>query len=379
MSVIHRAVLNVLVCMVLPFAGITQAAEVENLYSVSVPVDDQSAGARADALKAAMEVIIVRLTGRAEVLQTGAANELLSSPARFLQQYSYESVETTAEVSTDRNPLDAESRRQLMLQTRFDGVALERRLRAAGLPVWGRERPDTLVLMAIDAPDTGRALVAADTQLATAWQEAVSRRGLPLELPAMDSEDRGRISVMDVWGVFDEPLWAAAERYDPHAVLAVSAWATGAEWVARATLLRTDEANRRWERQGGTLQAVIEMLVDDLTETYAAEFAVGTAGMSINQQVTLEIRDINDLASYARMLEYLAGLSAVESLGVARVEGDRLTLNLHLRASRDSLEKAIALGRLLEPVRSNEITVPLGDLGGLEFAPPQTLVYRYRR
>lgn len=366
MSPSLRILLPAVLLALLPFqAG---AAEVENLFDTVVAVEDQSTESRGEALEEALQEIIVRITGRTAVLESPTARELLRRPARYLQQYRYGS-ESTSEGT------------QLVLHATFDGAALERRLRASGLPIWGRERPGTLVLMAVDAPNGGRNVVRAAGDLGDAWRAAAKRRGLPLSLPAMDSEDRGRIAAMDIWGVFEDPLLAAADRYDPNAVLVVSSWPSGGnDWAMRATLLREGERNLRWESQAGSLYGVVNAAVDQLAEAYAEEFAVGVSQFPLGgRALQMEVRNVGKLDSYARLLDYLGGLSVVESVGVERVEPDRVHLRIELRGSRDALEKAIALGRWLEPVTSTEMSISLGQADNMDFTAPQALIYRYRR
>ncbi|HEX6929512.1 MAG TPA: DUF2066 domain-containing protein, partial [Gammaproteobacteria bacterium] len=186
----------------LPVAG---ADPVTDLFAANVPVSDQSAETRSTALRDAMAQVLVKITGSRSVLETVEGRDLIESASRFLQQYRYESIRPV--------PVDPVAPR-LALYAEFDGSALERRLRAAGIALWGRERPMTLVWLAL-SDSTERRLVGSGAQapVANAVRTAAARRGLPVKLPLLDTEDTTRVSFMDVWGVFEEPLLAAAARY----------------------------------------------------------------------------------------------------------------------------------------------------------------------
>lgn len=386
MSATRRAFMSLLLAS-LATALPLHAASLAGLAEVTVPVEDQSTSERQAAMETALGEILVRLSGSAEVLESSASDELLRSPARYVQRFRYENrtVLATPEAASGLRVEPVETR-QLVLHATFDVDALERRLRSYGLPVWGRERPRTLVLMAVDDPRAGRNVIGRDHGLAQAWEQAGQRRGVPLMLPAMDSEDSGRIAVMDIWGVFEEPLLAAADRYDPNATLVVSAWpANNSSWALRGTLLREGETSQRWELQGKTLESAVSALVDTLAETYAREFAVAANGGGFSlagNTVDMEIRDLSSLDGYATVVDYIGGLSAVESVQVTRVASDRIHLSVNLRGSREALEKAIALGRMLEPLReTSTATISLGDIAsmeGMDFSQPAALVYRYR-
>lgn len=345
------------------------ADPVTDLHAAIVPVTDQSAATRASALKDAMAQVLIKLSGSENVLATDAGQELLGSPDRYLQQYRYTPI--------DPPPADPDAAR-LALHAEFDGRALANRLREAGIPLWGRERPMTLAWIAIN-DDTNRDLLAADGARSEtdALKRAAQRRGLPLELPQMDQQDVTRVSFMDVWGAFEEPLVEASRRYSPDAILVGSIFPAGDDlWAGRWTLLRED-GRQRWEVSAPSAEAVVVAATDSLAERYASEFAVhatvdGGAGIAI------EVAGIERLEGYAKVQDYLGGLSMVRSVRLLSVEGERLRLALELNGTIRALEQAIALGRTLEPVRaaSQEVVVPLGEQS--EVSPPAEPVLRYR-
>ncbi|MBW3568132.1 MAG: DUF2066 domain-containing protein [Proteobacteria bacterium] len=326
------------------------ADTVADLYAANVPVSDQSAGVRAAALREALGQVLVKITGTQGVMETSAANELLQNPSRYLQQYRYESIRPV--------PADPDMPR-LALRAEFDGGALERRLRSAGLPLWGRERPMTLVWLALS--DGNRELIGAKSSntVVDALQRAAVRRGLPLELPVLDTEDVTRVSFMDVWGVYEEPLLAAAERYSPDAIMSGSIFSAGNDlWAGRWTLLRNGE-RQRWELSGPTPEAVAAAAMDRLAEHYAEAFSV-FAGAA-QDKVLLEVSAVAALQGYARVQAYLSRLSAVKDVRLLGVDDDVLRFELDLNGSVHTLEQSIAVGRILEPMPKGEVVIPLGE------------------
>lgn len=347
------------------------AEVIADLYSADVPVTDQGAATRAAAMKDALGQVLVKITGSSAMLEHPVAATLLAKPDRYLQQYRY--------VAIDPPPVDPAAPR-LALHASFDGRALEDAVRAAGVPLWGRERPRTLVWAALDSRD-GRQIAGANDagSISEALQRAAMRRGLPLTLPAMDAEDATRVSFMDIWGTFEEPLLAAAERYAPDAVLVGAVFAAGGElWGGRWTLLLKGE-RLRFETSGASAEAVAIAAVDELAERYAERFAV-SAPLGGEGTITVEISNVRDLRDYAAVQKYLAGLSVVENAQVLEVRNDTLRMALAINATSRALEQTIALGRVLEPeTRQQEVIVPLGEFAGIDFAADRTLYYRYRR
>lgn len=355
------------------------ADPVADLHAAEVAVADQSSATRAAALRDALAQVLVKLTGTSEVLESEAATSMLGNAGRFLQQYRYRTIEPP--------PTDPEAPR-LALRADFDGRALERNLRAAGLPLWGRERPMTLVWIARDDAG-GRELLGARQghAEADALSRAAQRRGLPMRLPVMDAEDATRVSFMDVWGVFEEPLLEAAARYAPDAVLAGNIFQAGDDlWAGRWTLLR-DGMRQRWEVSGESPEAVVNAAVDALAEHFSREFAVA-APLAGGDGVAMLIENVRSLEDYSRVLSYLGNLSVVKAAHLVQVDGETLQLRLELNGTSRALEQTIALGRQLEPVaepvrESREISVPLGmpvdDVEEIDAVRERVLRYRYSR
>ncbi|HEX7048319.1 MAG TPA: DUF2066 domain-containing protein [Gammaproteobacteria bacterium] len=340
-----------------PFAN---ADPVINLYAADVRVHDQSAATRASALKDALAQVLVKVAGSQAVLETSEAAALLENPASLLQRYRYEAVKPV--------PEDPEAARLLLL-AEFDGGAIEQRLRAAGLPLWGRERPLTLAWVAF-SNDGERRLIGRDPTdpIVDALQRAASRRGLPLVLPKMDAEDATSVSFMDVWGIYEDPLLAAAARYSPDAVFVGSIFEAGDQlWAGRWTLLRDGERQQRFELSGASPDEVAVAAIDALAEQYGQEFAVLTA-MTTGSRVAVEIEGVDRLQDYAKVQSYLSGLSAVKQVGLKQVDDNRARYELDLNSSVRALEQSIALGRVLEavPMESvpvqEEIVVTLGEV-----------------
>ena len=108
---------------------------------------------------------------------------------------------------------------RLSLWVQFDGVALAREVRAAGLPYWGSERPDLLFgwrsMTVVDATWCPKPVEPRRNRCVAAGK----RHGLPLTLPLIDLEDQRAIQFTDVWGGFTGTIATASRRYRPQVVL----------------------------------------------------------------------------------------------------------------------------------------------------------------
>ncbi|MGI9330261.1 MAG: DUF2066 domain-containing protein [Gammaproteobacteria bacterium] len=329
-----RPVIGGLVTLLLALSGgqPLQAANAPDLYSAQVNVPDADL---AGVFRAALEAV-VRVSGS----RAAASPAVLASfgdPAVLVQQYRATEPDTW--------------------QVGFDPVALRARFDAAGIAVWGDERPATLVWLAVDqgrgqreilaaaaSTDGGMAPVSADTDsLAGAreiLQQVAAERGLPVLLPLMDSADLQSISFPDLWGDFSERVLDASARYRADAVL-----------IGRARTLNPAAAQVRWtllfggERfdWDGPLSAGPDRAADLFAERLATP-----AGSQ--QSLFVAVQAVNSLDDYGRVHRYMSQLGPVERFEVAAVNGQRVLFRLQLRGDADQLLRIIALRRMLQPV-----------------------------
>ncbi|WP_297529304.1 DUF2066 domain-containing protein [Thiohalobacter sp.] len=328
---VARALLIGLLALVPAFAA--QAAG-EDLFRIEVPVADRGPASRDAALAAALDGVLVRLTGVAEPRTLPGADALLGQPARLVRTFQYR-----------EGPED-----RLLLEVTFEPVALEQAVRAAGLPLWGRDRPDVLLWLAVEDNGQRRLLASDDEQTVAgrALKAAARRRGLPLVLPLMDLEDRRAIGIADVWGGFVERAVAAARRYGAPAVATARIEQVGGGWRGRWTLVFGGET-LSWVSDGPDVEAAIAAGMDGLADRLAARLAIRGGGLETGH-LLLEVEGVTGLADYARVLRHLEGLDAVRSLRLRVLRAGVMRLQLEVDGGVAALARSLALGRVLEPV-----------------------------
>lgn len=302
------------------------AVTVPDLYEISVPVTSSRDAAFVDALKA----VVVRVSGhRDAAARLGSA---LNNPRQYIQRF--------GSTSDD------------MLQVGFDSVSIDRLLIESGLPIWGRERPATLVLLNIEAPDGSSYWIDATSNAAE--REAISRvarqRGLPLVWPDPGAQDRN-----ETGGAADESaaLLQAAARYNANATLLGRARSDGAGgWSVNWTLASADGA----AQARGSLDEGVNLAADTFARVYAA------SGSSLDS-VAVEISGIGNLNSYASILNYLEGMTLVRGVALEQVTGDTMRFRLAVRGDAGTLRRALALdGRLAPLAQSAEDAAAAGRL-----------------
>jgi uncharacterized protein len=279
-----------------------QAVTVPDLYETSQPVD----GSRDAAFVEALKTVLVRVSGQRDAgLRVGE----VSDPRKYVQRFGF----------TADN----------VLQVGFDSTSVDQLLSKAGLPIWGRERPATVVMFGVEEGGSWRWLTA-DTPAheREAIAKVARQRGLPLKWPVMDAQERAEASA-------DSPgLLQAAARYEANAVLLGRARGGVVQW----TLLSDEGA----AQASGGLEDGVHLAADTFARVFAA------SGSSLGS-VIVEVAGISDLNSYAATLNYLESMTLVRGVALEQVTGEKMRFRLSVRGDAATLRRAIALDHRLVP------------------------------
>ncbi|MET0532818.1 MAG: DUF2066 domain-containing protein [Steroidobacter sp.] len=276
------------------FAAPAGAVTLGDLYETDQPVPNNS---RDQAFVEALKTVVVRVSGQRDApARLGAS---MNDPRKYVQRFGF----------TADN----------VLQVGFDSVSVDKLLQDSGLPIWGRERPATLVLLNVVEADGYAHWISGDQP--NAQKEIVSRvarqRGLPLKWPAVDPA-----------GLDETTALQEAERYGANAALIGRAQGGSVRW----TLVSRDGSSQA----SGGFDEGIHLAADTFARVFAA------SGSSLGN-VVVEVSGIRDLDAYASTLNYLESMTLVRAVAVEQVSGDTMRFKLAVRGDAATLKRAIAL------------------------------------
>lgn len=304
------------------------AATVRDLYVATVPLATRTPDPPPEAVRAALAAVLVKLSGRRDVVYEPRAIELLADAQRYVQQTGF-----TASGE---------------LRVGFEPAALRQYMLASGLPLWGDDRPAVLLWLAVDVTGAERTIIGSDDELGVqdALKKIAGERGLPLQFPLLDAEDLARLQFGDVWGGFDEALLEASARYGVDAVL-----------IGRATGPALDQLTVDWrllhagdvEEWQGSLFDGVERTADVLASRYASVSAGAAQAMRVS------VTGIDSGQAYGRLLAYLRGLTLVSEVRVERVAGERVEVTLTTMAEPDKLARQLELSGFLSSSRTGSL------------------------
>ncbi|MFQ5659756.1 MAG: DUF2066 domain-containing protein [Gammaproteobacteria bacterium] len=333
--------ITLLLCL-LPLCA--DAIKIPGLYQVEVPIADQSGENRQLAIQTALRLVLVKLTGDRYAPERTALAPVLEQAGDYVQQYRYK------EAKRKDTDLPGQDISGLTLWVRFDEETLNGALRGLSVPVWGKERPSTLIWLVVQDA-SGRRLLSMDSEsdYISVIDRRARQRGIVLIFPLLDLEDTSRLRPSDIWGGFKGPVIAASRRYQVDSILtgSLEALAPGiweGHWAAYIK-----EQTITWVTRGDLPDMALDEGVDGMSDILAAQFA-HSGGLVQITDVNIAVADIFNVDQYARALNYLESLNSVTDVQVKRVEPGKVTFSLSAHGGELAITQAIALGRVLQPI-----------------------------
>ncbi|MCP5143835.1 MAG: DUF2066 domain-containing protein [Gammaproteobacteria bacterium] len=333
-------------------ATVCDAVQVTDLYQASAPIVDRSDESRRAGMRQAMAQVLVKLTGDPAAAGAPETLALRNGAERYVQQFSYE----MKAVSVAVNPTG----QQTYLNAVFDQATLTAAIREAGLPIWGRERPGTLVWLAVVNGEGERQYLGSDESgpVREALDEAARDRGIPLLLPLLDIEERAALQD-------DLPDFALlSEPYAADAVLVVEVKAVTAFLGGPATpdelydsqwrFVLADEDKERnqdihWEMVQATLPVSMAGAVERVANELALRYVDGDAQRT-EERLTLTVIDVSDVDHYARTVRYLENLDIVTAVAINAMSDKGLEIQVAVRGGLPLLQQTVEFGSVLRSV-----------------------------
>ena len=339
-----------LIVLLVFLPGLAHGVLVEDLYRIELKVADQSTATRLDAFNEAFRHLLIKISGSDESLQNPGLKRPLANSSRYVLQFRYQTRKEPAP-NPDELPIDV-----LYLTVTFNRDLVESLLRENSVPLWGRERPSTLIVAHYREPTVAGVLVSGDTvvDLVDEFDEQARRKGLPILFPLLDLEDRATIG-----GAIDllpDParLDQLAQRYSPDVLLSGLVEMDGADvWQARWQAGFGDKLFN-WSNRADSRELLLDQSLSELARLLASEYAL-KVGQVDDQDVLFRVEDVADVRDNIKVLNYLQSLDAVEDAMLIRVQGRQAVYRVRLRNSAEALHRLIALGYVLEQLELPQI------------------------
>jgi hypothetical protein len=213
-------------------------------------------------------------------------------------------------------------------------------LRRESLPIWGKRRPSILLWMAgEDSSSAFRRVVSKESysELMTQIEKVSKDRGLPVLFPLYDLEDNKKVSVSDVWGHFYEHIKKFSLRYETDSIVISRFWyeanpdtpqdpqdpdtSNDKNWKLEWRLFESDSLVEL-KLIEGDLNQVLDQLVNNMADRYAAEYAVKVSILDDAPSMVMTIRNVAGVESLIEAEKLLLSFSAVDDVLLKSVKND---------------------------------------------------------
>lgn len=344
-----------------PFA---LAVEVKDLHVVEIPVADQSRGSRIIAYRTALAEVLLRYSGRDDVMFNPNTLAALDKAHTFVKSYRYRKLDLQ---QAQEKGLVGEP---LVLWVEMYPRSIKQLLRDNGLPIWGQVRPAMLSWMVLEQGGSRELLGAASSHPAMEIiRQQAARRGQPLQFPLLDLVDKAAVNVSDVWGGFGDAVRKGSTRYGDDVVFFGRIYSSGnQQWHADWSLLLKDK-EWKWKLQGEDLASVIRPGIDLAVDAIASSFAQTTVNTSANHTL-VKVWNIRSLNDYAVVMRYLQKQVSVSEVIADTVSANSVVFRIRSEGDWQGVNKAVSLGYRLHPFQPEE-----KDIGDAESKP--MIHYRY--
>lgn len=348
-----------------------EAVEVKGLYQASIAINSQNSSDRASALKKALAAVMLKVGGQKSVLDNDIIQKSLSNYRLYLSQYRYQ--HKTLQVADKQG-----NQKQLFLLASFNEEKINQLFQEADLPLWGSLRP-LVLLWLVDEQGLTRGIMSSSSpsNLPFMVNEFSAQRGLPIMMPLMDLTDANQIKLSDVWGRFQQPIKEASKRYLAEAIVVMRVSNSSLvsldyddkevidspscgllceqtqpqkqNYVLDWSLLdwSTIEGQQKFSQQyqGNSPQVLLQQGLADITELIYQRYALSTTKQN---DFVIEVANVDSLATYVEVFEFLSNLSSVKSVTLLSAKGNARRFNLQLLSSADAWLASLKLNKQLK-------------------------------
>lgn len=329
-----------LLCCALAFT--VSAAQVTDLYQGKAPTSGDMTAAQSQALGD----VLIKVTGRRDIVTQPDVVKALAAPADYVQHYSYQDVGPVKFLKAD---FDVAKVNALIAQSKF--------------ALLGPARPQMALWLVLDE---GERRILPD-QSSDGWAAALRTQaqamGLPVSIPLMDLDDNMAVNATDVWGRFADPILKASQRY-------------GAEMVVLGKLTPDDKEEGKWSidwglygaKPGAQTSAELVELTKGEGSGSQAEVAQGVADAlagwlvqnygtrlsGVISSQTLVVEGLSGIDDMIQMQKMLQGMASVTKVAIGKLEGDKITFNLSLQGDKAELVRGLQLESRLRQIEDTD-------------------------
>ncbi|MEV3816986.1 DUF2066 domain-containing protein [Aeromonas salmonicida] len=311
------------------------AAQVTDLYQGKAPTSGDMVAAQSQALGD----VLVKVTGKRDILTQPDVVKALAAPGDYVQHYGYQDVGPVKFLKADFNVAKVNA---LISQSKF--------------ALLGPARPQMALWLVINE---GERRILPD-QSSDGWASVLRTQsqamGLPVSIPLMDLDDNMAVNATDVWGRFAAPILQASQRYGAEMVVLGKLTPEGDKWSMDWGLYGPKAGGELAEltrgSSSGTQAEVAQHFADELAAWLVQNYGARISGVASSQTLVVEgLSGIDGMITVQKMLQ---GMASVTKVTIGKLEGDKVTFDLSLQGDKAELIRGLQLESRLRQIDDND-------------------------
>jgi len=325
------------------------AVTVPNLYRAEIvlPLISSEKAVINKAYELAIEEVLVKVSGDVDAVQK-VLSLAKKNASKWVAQHAINDEQDLLELDNGIFPAKK-------VVVNFYPQSIDDFLFEQNLPVWGSNRPSVL-LWVIEQNGFERTVAGVESpsiMLNEIAQNALVK-GLSIYAPLQDELDRSSLSSPDLWGLFEDPIVEASQRYqtDVISVFKVTELSNGYEGTLML-LLPTEAPIRLYLKgkdQENIAMKVNQSIAKILSERYAAIKSTGN-----DLLVLLQVSNISNHEILDTIQEYLARLGVVNDVYLTGIQADTAYFTVSLDGDVIKMTNAINLDSIIVKVAANPL------------------------
>jgi len=297
----------------------------------------------------ALKQVLVKVSGNTKIASLAGSQKLLKHPERLLSQFSFQRY-----------------RGNEYYVVLFQDRKINQAIVQMNQPIWGVTRPKTLIWYAQDL--NGRKDIISETDVVNGdnWAliSAPSQRGISLQFPLMDLEDRA-LTPTDIKGHFYSNIIKASKRYNIQNVAVAYMRKTGSKWNLSFKLVQPDMISKKnielisAEYIGSRASVQIRM-VNAIADYYAGQYAI-IAGSGEKFVQPIFVNKISSFDKFAQLTRILEQLSSVSEFQITTLDDQSVQVNVTVNGGVNAFKNAFTANRHITRIAEKKEVITAED------------------
>lgn len=317
--------LTVIAWVLAGLVTISYAADVDDLFKVSLPAQSQQATHKQKLFRQGLKQVLSRVTGQPTLLDGHQVlQKALTNADQYVQSFYY-----------TRAKHQKNEEWPFMLHVTYQSQPIEQLLKQHQLPIWGQDRPLVLIWV-IDRSQAWPRIINAHNKsndLSQALTHKAKDLGLPVVLPLTDVVDASHINPEQLIQGRYSVIKKASQRYHPDAIVIVD-FQNHREQVISYWQMFFDNNKFIWHRQDPDQHTMAELGIRQVTSVLSKHSAI-VSNKGQPQQIILKLDGIANLQHLAKTQHILDAITGVQSVELDRLDGETGYYTLKLNSSLD--------------------------------------------